>query len=93
MKLLGVELHTPSATGLITALIIITVLSALTIITYKMLGVSMDQIVPSISGLMGGSIAAAYGATIEKYGWRGLVVTLMFGSVAMIIGAIVKHFI
>lgn len=92
MKLIGVELHTPSATGLIAALITTAVFSALTIIVYKMLGVSMNYIVPSISGLMGGSIAAAYGAA-EKGGWRGLVVTLMFGSIAMIIGAIVKHFI
>lgn len=79
MVVLGIDLKTPNKHGLaaVTAVTLgaIALMSAL-VVTGIFGGADA---ITGVQGLLAGSLASAYGVSIMRHGWRGLLVMLGFG--------------
>ena len=87
MRILGVEMRTPCAAESAALFVVILLSSAL---AWGLTSVveGLDPVMV-ISGATGGALASAYGASIQQYGWRALVIAVGFSSILM---GIVKLF-
>lgn len=78
MKIIGVELHTPSLNELsaLAALSLIYILAAF--LVAKLTSMPVTALAPLLVGAVSGSLAASCGCSILKYGVRGIILTAGF---------------
>lgn len=88
MKVVGIELHTPTArelAGVATTTLFISMFA--TALMYFNL-MTLNNALAGVLGGFGGSLASAYGISIRKHGIRGLMLTVLFCITIMMLGLI-----
>jgi hypothetical protein len=78
MQILGIPLHTPTAR----ALLVMSVMALVTSVIGTVLMVAglftVGNVLSLTLGVMGGSLAYAYGVSVKDHGWHGVVIVTGF---------------
>lgn len=84
MQILGIPLHTPTAKALLVMAVMAMATSAIGTILMVAGLFSLGNVLSLTLGVMGGSLAHAYGVSVKNHGWRGVV--LVIGFVIAMVG-------
>lgn len=93
MKIIGIELMTPTTSDLIVVALTTLACSILTYVSMLMGLIKPNYLISFILAALGGSMASAYGVSIIKHSWRGVVLVFGFVVAIMILGATVNALI
>lgn len=83
MKIIGVELHTPSLNELSALAVLSLIYIVAAFLLAGLAGMPVSTLAPLLVGAVSGSLAASCGCSILEYGVRGAILTAGF-SIAMI---------
>lgn len=84
MQILGISLHTPTARALLLMAVMAMVTSAIASVLMAAGLFTLGNVLSLTLGVMGGSLAHAYGVSVKDHGWRGVV--LVTGFVIVVLG-------
>ncbi len=79
MVVLDIDLKTPNTHGLATVTAVtLAAIALMSVLVITGVFAGADAIT-GVQGLLAGSLASAYGVSITRHGWRGMLVMLGFG--------------
>lgn len=83
MKVIGIELHTPTRKGLVVLAVMSLVCIAATLFVASLGIIPAAALVPVMVGVVGGNLAAACGCSIPDQGFRAVILTTAFSIALM----------
>lgn len=78
MEILGIGLHAPTTKSLVVVCILTLITFAITALFAQFGVVNYSTMLHMTIAVFAGSLSNAFGVSISKFGWRGVVLCLMF---------------